>query len=119
MTEQNLPELPPGMMPLFAGYPEYEQVLARDCPHIGKPCIREQCKKWVTVTLKLQNKLAPTVTVDHLLYQCMDDGVFTALMGLNNSFAQMMMAGQQMQMARMRRSAMGEGGGLPFGTPMG
>lgn len=118
MTEQNkLPPLPEEQRS-FAGFPEYEELLARDCPYIGKPCIREKCKKWTVVRMPLPNKLAPTQMDVYILHQCQDDGIHFASVAAANMLGQMMMNAQIAAQQRLIRSGGERGGfGLPFGNP--
>jgi hypothetical protein len=93
--ETKLPELPEEQQ-MFAGYPRYEAILARECPYIGEPCIRERCKKWNEIHMNLPNPLAPTHVQTHIMHQCQDDGIYMAAVSTAN------ILGQQMMMAQMR-----------------
>jgi hypothetical protein len=127
MTEPiRLPELPDGQRN-FAGFAEYEAILARECPYIGEPCIRERCKKWTTVIVHVPNKLAPTQIEAFNLNQCQDDGNYQATIQVANMIAQQIMGAQMAQMQkvvqqRFVKSQQDKGhkaGPMPFGLPSG
>ncbi len=92
------------VVPNVVGNPEYEARLACICPQIGKPCIREQCKNWVMVTLNVPNPLAPQYPNPQNFYRCQHDH----LAHLQQETANMMM---------MLVQIMGQGRGLPMIDP--
>lgn len=101
--DTKLPELPEEHQ-MFAGYPKYEAILARVCPSIGEPCIRERCKKWNEIHLMLPNPLAPQHVQKHIMHQCQDDGTYMAAVAASNSASSGSgkQLGQQMMAAQMR-----------------
>jgi len=111
-NEANLPALPEDLQ-MFAGYPKYEKILARDCPYIGAPCTREKCKKWIEVKFSMGSPLAITAIRNYLLHQCQDDCIQTAVTNLNNVFAKAMMGVQAVQDEDLLRSGGSAGQGMP------
>jgi hypothetical protein len=114
-NQARLPDLPEPMQN-FAGYPRYEALLLKDCPAIGRPCIRERCKKWSQVVMKMPNRLAPTQSEDFILFQCQDDTIHAAVVQTSNIMAQSMNAAMAQQANQMMRGHR-PGGQLPPGFP--
>jgi hypothetical protein len=119
-NDANLPVLPEAMQ-MFAGYPRYEKILQRDCPYLGQPCIRGECKKWIEVKFSAGSPLAITAIRTYTLYQCQDDCIQAACTNLHNIFSKAMMGVQVAQDEGLLRDggAAGPGSGQGFGPGFG
>jgi hypothetical protein len=77
------------------GNPEYEAALNLNCPDVGGPCIRQQCKKWVSVQMAVPNALAPMHPKMVVVHQCQDDTVLNMLAQIHQLMAMQSMAQAQ------------------------